>query len=95
MAIPEKTLQSWSAEHPDWEINPKYLKRTLTLSNFREAVRFVNRVAEVAERLDHHPDILIHSWNKVTLTLSSHDTGGITARDLRLAEEIERLLREE
>jgi 4a-hydroxytetrahydrobiopterin dehydratase len=50
---------------------------------------FVNRVAEAAEAANHHPDILVHGWNKVRLTLSTHSEGGITGNDLEMARRVD------
>lgn len=61
------------------------------LADFAAAIAFVNRVAEVAEAANHHPDILVHGWNKVRLTLSTHSQGGLTDADFALAREIDRL----
>jgi 4a-hydroxytetrahydrobiopterin dehydratase len=52
---------------------------------------FVNRVADEAEALDHHPDILIHGWNNVRLSVTTHSEGGLTEKDFKLAERINRL----
>jgi 4a-hydroxytetrahydrobiopterin dehydratase len=52
---------------------------------------FVNKVADLAEEANHHPDILIHGWNKVRLTLSTHSEGGVTEKDRALAERIDQL----
>jgi 4a-hydroxytetrahydrobiopterin dehydratase len=52
---------------------------------------FVNRVADAAEEANHHPDILVHGWNKVRLTLTTHDTGGLTDNDHKMAERIDSL----
>ena len=49
---------------------------------------FVNRVADEAEAMDHHPDILIHGWNNVRLSVMTHSEGGLTAKDFKLAERI-------
>jgi 4a-hydroxytetrahydrobiopterin dehydratase len=65
--------------------------REYKLADFAAAIVFVNRVAEVAERADHHPDILVHGWNKVRLELSTHSQGGLTEADFALAAEIDRL----
>jgi 4a-hydroxytetrahydrobiopterin dehydratase len=65
--------------------------RELALADFAAAITFVNRVAEVAEAANHHPDILIHGWNKVRLTLSTHSQGALTDADFDLAAEIDRL----
>lgn len=65
----------------------------LKFADFAAAISFVNRVAVVAEERNHHPDILIHGWNKVRLTLSTHDAGGaITSADHELAAAIDALL---
>ena len=67
-----------------WSRDGDHLVRKLTFKDFREAMAFVNRVADVAEEQDHHPDIAI-SWNRVTLRVTTHDSGGLTAADVRLA----------
>ena len=71
-----------------WELAGDAIRRRYPFGGFKEAMSFVNRVAELAERADHHPDILIE-YNKVTLTLSSHDAGGLTERDFALARSID------
>lgn len=71
-----------------WELKGDAIQRRYTFASFKESMAFVNRVAELAERADHHPDILIE-YNKVTLTLSSHDAGGLTERDFALARSID------
>jgi 4a-hydroxytetrahydrobiopterin dehydratase len=67
------------------------IEREWKLSDFATAIAFVNRVAELAERANHHPDILLHGWNKVRMTLSTHSEGGLTDADFALAGEIDRL----
>jgi 4a-hydroxytetrahydrobiopterin dehydratase len=52
---------------------------------------FANRVAEVAEELDHHPDILVHGWNRVRLSVTTHSEGGLTAGDFELARRVDAL----
>ena len=69
------------------------ITRTLELADFREAILVTGAVAYLAEQANHHPDILIQ-WNKVTLTLSTHSAGGLTARDMSLASQIDALRRE-
>ncbi len=66
--------------------------RDLRFADFAAAIAFVERVAEVAEDANHHPDILVHGWNKVRLTLSTHSEGGVTAADLALAERLDTLV---
>ena len=75
---------------PGWERRGREITKTYQYRDFAEAMAFVNRVAEAAEAANHHPDIGIR-WNRVTLTLSTHSEGGITAADLALAERVEQL----
>ena len=67
-----------------WTRHENSIQRVLQFSDFVAAMRFVNAVAEAAEAANHHPDILIN-YNKVTLTLVSHDSGGVTRRDIQMA----------
>ncbi|MBX3355328.1 MAG: 4a-hydroxytetrahydrobiopterin dehydratase [Phycisphaeraceae bacterium] len=67
-----------------WTQSGDSIQRTYLLKDFAAAMQFVNAVAQEAERLQHHPDILVR-WNKVTLTLSTHDAGGITEKDMDFA----------
>jgi 4a-hydroxytetrahydrobiopterin dehydratase len=77
---------------PLWQVGEeRVIARELAFANFADAIAFVNRVAEAAELANHHPDILVHGWNKVRLTLSTHSAGGLTDADFRLAAEIDRL----
>ena len=62
----------------------KTIQRDYKFPDFVAAMAFVNRIAEAAEKANHHPDIAIH-YNQVTLTLWSHDSGGVTKRDLKMA----------
>jgi len=59
--------------------------RQWTFADFAAAIAFVDRVAALAEAANHHPDILVHGWNKVRLTLSTHSQGGLTEADFLLA----------
>lgn len=68
----------------------KALQRSFTFADFAEAFEFLTRVAEHAERVDHHPEFT-SIWNRVDFRLTSHDSGGITERDARLAEAIDQL----
>jgi 4a-hydroxytetrahydrobiopterin dehydratase len=76
----------------DWRREGSSIVREWRLDDFEGAIAFVNRVAEVAERADHHPDILLHGWNRVRLELSTHSEGGVTEADLALASELDGLL---
>jgi 4a-hydroxytetrahydrobiopterin dehydratase len=76
-----------------WERERDEIVREWRFDDFAEAVQFVNRVAEVAEEANHHPDIFIHGWNKVKLSLSDHSAGGLTEMDFTMAERFEDLAR--
>lgn len=75
---------------PEWSLIGESIHRTYAFADFRAAMRFVNAVAESAERVQHHPDILVR-YSKVTLTLSTHDANGITAKDFDFAGEADRI----
>lgn len=73
-----------------WKAEEKAITKTFEFEGFEPAMDFVNHVASAAEEADHHPDIDIR-YDKVTLKLSSHDAGGVTAKDIKLAEAIEEI----
>jgi len=75
---------------PGWSRRGAALTRTYRFPTFPSGITFVTRVADVAESMDHHPDIDIRH-TRITFTLSTHDAGGITTSDVALAKEIERL----
>jgi 4a-hydroxytetrahydrobiopterin dehydratase len=77
-------------ETPGWELAGDSIVRTVKLKDFKEAMAFVNRVAEVAEEENHHPDIGIR-WNTVVLTQSTHAAGGLTEHDFHLARKLNAL----
>ncbi len=68
-----------------WHRDGDAIVRELTFGDFGEAIAFVNRAAEAAESANHHPDILVHGYKCVRLTLSTHSAGGITEADIELA----------
>jgi 4a-hydroxytetrahydrobiopterin dehydratase len=74
----------------DWERDGDAIVTVRTFGDFAEALAWVNEVGALAEARDHHPDIAI-SWNRVTLTLTTHSDGGLTAKDLDLAAAIDAL----
>ncbi|HEX5085607.1 MAG TPA: 4a-hydroxytetrahydrobiopterin dehydratase [Blastocatellia bacterium] len=92
MKLTEEQIQDALARLADWNREGDWLTRNLKFENFKGAMEFVNRVAVVAEAMDHHPDILIHGWNKVRLSVTTHSEGGLTGKDFKLAERINELL---
>lgn len=69
---------------PEWRRHGDEISRTYKFPGFTDAIAFVNQMAAHAESVNHHPDILVQ-YNKVTLTLSTHDAGGITQKDFDFA----------
>ena len=72
----------------EWRTEGDALVRDFEFGDFAGAMAFVNRVAEAAEAANHHPDILVHGWNKVRLTLTTHSEGRVTDNDRQMAERI-------
>jgi 4a-hydroxytetrahydrobiopterin dehydratase len=72
---------------PGWKQNGKQIERLFEFPDFVAAMKFVNRIADAAEAAQHHPDITIN-YNKVKLALISHDSGGVTQRDVKMAGKI-------
>ena len=79
-------------EGSDWRREGGTIVRDLKFADFAAAIAFVDRVAEAAEAANHHPDILVHGWNKVRLTLSTHSEGGLTEADFALAARVDALV---
>lgn len=84
------TSDSLPSPPPGWTLSEQGLCRDFTFADFSEAFGFMTRVALEAERRNHHPD-WSNSWNRVSVTLTSHDAGAVTERDFELAEIIGRL----
>jgi 4a-hydroxytetrahydrobiopterin dehydratase len=82
-------LEARLASVPGWARQGDAIRRVFEHPSFADAIAFVNRVAALAEELDHHPDILVE-YRRVTLTLTTHDAGGLTGLDLELAARIDR-----
>ncbi len=75
----------------DWLRDGDAIVRDLEFDDFKAAMAHVEKVAEAAEEANHHPDILVHGWNKVRLTLSTHSAGGVTQADLDMSQTLEAL----
>lgn len=76
-------LEGWIA------VEEKKIAKEYKFKNFKEALAFINKVGAIAEEEGHHPDINLHGWNKVTLTLSTHAIGGLSENDFILASKID------
>ena len=78
-------------EDSEWRREGDEIVLDRTFSDFMQAIEFVDRVAGIAESENHHPDILVHGWNKVRLSVTNHSAGGLTEADFKLAEQIDAL----
>jgi 4a-hydroxytetrahydrobiopterin dehydratase len=78
-------------EGAEWRREGDEIVRDWKFQDFAEAIAFVNRVADAAEAANHHPDILVHGWNKVRLSLTNHSAGGLTDADFEMAKRIDTL----
>ncbi len=86
--LSEDQVRQRLAQLRGWERSGGEIRKVYPFASFAEGMAFANRVAAVAEALDHHPDMLIQ-YRQVTLTLTSHDAGGLTERDFRFARRID------
>lgn len=73
----------------DWNFINNQIEKNFVFKDFIEAISFINVIALISEKMEHHPDILIHSWNKVKISISTHSEGGVTEKDFELAKKIE------
>ncbi len=88
--MPEEKIKALLPQVPGWILEEGKLVRHFVFKNFKEAVAFTNKVADLAESEGHHPDILIHDWKHVKLTLYTHKIGGLHENDFILASKIDR-----
>ncbi len=86
-----KEIHDRLEELKDWEMIEHEISKEFNFKNFKEAMEFVQKVGEEAEREHHHPDIFIR-YNKVTITLTTHSANGLTYKDFKLAKIIEQLI---
>lgn len=85
-----KQIKAALRKAAQWQKQNAAISRTYVFKDFPAAITFVSQVAELAEKAWHHPDIDIR-WNKVTLTLTTHDAGGLTEKDFALAKQFDAL----
>jgi 4a-hydroxytetrahydrobiopterin dehydratase len=83
-----ESIKGWLAAHKGWKRQANKLTKDFVFSSFRDSIVFVNRVASVADHFNHHPDIDVR-YSKVTVSVTTHDVGGITTKDLDVAEQID------
>ncbi|MBI4360629.1 4a-hydroxytetrahydrobiopterin dehydratase [Candidatus Micrarchaeota archaeon] len=89
--LPKEKAEFYLREVPNWKLEGNRIARTIKFKNFKDAMAFVNAVADIAEQQGHHPDIEIH-WNEVRLELYTHKIGGLHENDFILAAKIDALM---
>jgi len=89
MILNEEDIESKLEQLSGWRRVGATIVRDFSFTNFAAALAFVNQVGTAAEAADHHPDILLHNWNQVRLTLSTHSHGRLTEKDFSLARKID------
>ena len=89
--IDKNQLNLFTRENPSWVLYNKAIKKDFKFNNFIEAFGFMSKVALLSEKMDHHPNWQ-NTYNKVTIELTTHDMGGITTNDIKLAEAIDKLI---
>jgi 4a-hydroxytetrahydrobiopterin dehydratase len=82
------SIKGWLTTHKGWKRTANKLTKDFQFPSFRDSIVFVNRVASVADHFNHHPDIDVR-YAKVTISVTTHDVGGITGKDLDVAEQID------
>jgi 4a-hydroxytetrahydrobiopterin dehydratase len=91
MRLNEAQITQYLSQAGDWRREGDLLVRDFKFDNFKQALEFVNLVAAEAEAMNHHPDILIHGWNKVRLSVMTHSEGGLTEKDFKLVGKINQM----
>lgn len=89
--LDETTIANRLTELPGWEHAEGAIRKTWELKGFLTAMTFANAIAHLAHETNHHPDLSVHGYNKLTVQLTTHSEGGVTENDLGLAERIESL----
>ena len=92
MKLSRKSVNAKVAELGNWRLRRKVITRVFSFVDFAGAMGFVNSVASLAEAANHHPDIVI-KYDKVKLALTTHDEGGLTEKDFKLASKINKLMK--
>lgn len=91
MKLTDEQIAASISRVSNWRREGESIVRDFKFEDFKKAMEFVNSVAVEAESMDHHPDILIHGWNNVRLSITTHSKGGLTEKDFSLAVKIDML----
>ena len=90
--LSEEAITDLLSLTPSWQRQGSHIERVVLTRDFKGALDLIQRVGDAAEREDHHPDLLLESYRRVTFRLTTHDAGGLTHNDFVLAREIDRLI---
>ncbi len=90
MPLSDQEIEARLSEHPGWERDGQAIRKSFERADFVGSVRFLDSIVEPAEAMNHHPDVEI-SWDTVTISLSTHSVGGVTAADFELSAKIDAL----
>ena len=89
-ALSNAEIQEKLKSLPEWSFAGNAIHKKFTFQSFMPAIAFVNKIAEAAERANHHPDITVN-YSQVSLSLSTHSEGGVTQKDFQLASTIDKI----
>ncbi len=89
--LTQKEIEERIKDLDGWKLIDSHLEKEFQFIDFYNALSFVVKLGVEAEKLNHHPDILIHSYNKVKVTTTTHDENGVTELDIKLADRLERI----
>lgn len=89
--INAEELKEFLSSSEGWIYKENRIEKEFVLSNFANALSFIVKCGIEAEKLDHHPDMLLYGWNKVRIQISTHSLGGLTQNDFNLAQQIDKI----
>ena len=91
MAMMKEDAEEHLKKVEGWKLVNDSIEKNYKLTNFRQAIEFINKVADVADAENHHPDILLWNWNNVKLTITTHAIGGLSKNDFVLAAHVDQI----
>lgn len=90
-SLTKEESEEYLKQIDNWTLKNNSIIKKFKLKNFSEAINFVNKIAEVAEEEQHHPDILVYGWNKVKVTMSTHTIKGLSENDFIIAAKLDKI----
>ena len=89
--IQSEDISKYLSQLNGWFYVDNSIEKEFKLKSFSDAIAFIVKVGIEAEKIDHHPNLTLHSWNKVKITLSTHSMGGVTENDFKLAQTLDEI----